>query len=469
MSRKRKQSAAHKQDRPAEPDPWPMVTVQLPVYNELYVVDRLLRAVAALDYPQHRLEVQILDDSTDETTGIISGLLPVLRQRGIDVYHLRRSERSGFKAGALAYGLQSARGELIAILDADFLPAPDFLKNVVPYFADPQVGAVQARWGHLNQEYSLLTRVQAMALDTHFAVEQAGRSAGGYFLNFNGTAGLWRKSCIQSAGGWSSDTLTEDLDLSYRAQLQGWKFVYLDDVVVPAELPVSMEAARSQQFRWTKGGAACSRKYLPAVLLKSLPPGIKFHAVFHLLNSAAFVVIMILAVFSLPVLFIKQQYPEHPLWTVMGVVSLVSMVNFAVFFWTNYQKRQGTRASVLRFLPDYLLLLSMCLGLSLNNSIAALEGWLGKSSAFVRTPKFNITGGTGDWSLNRYLTGQMGWLVLLEALLGLIFAGMLVVALMLQQWSMAPFYLLLAVGYLLIFSLSVLHARRSMALRMART
>ena len=287
---------------------YPYVTVQLPVFNELYVVERLIDAIAAFDYPADKLEIQLLDDSTDESFEIARKKVDYYHQRGIDIKQIRRPERKGFKAGALEYGLREAKGEYVAIFDADFVPFPDFLKKTIPHFLlDDKIGVVQAKWDHLNKDYSILTKMQAFALDMHFTIEQQGRNAAGYFINFNGTAGVWRKATIEDAGGWKADTLTEDLDLSYRAQLKGWKFKYVENVVAPAELPTDMNALKSQQFRWNKGGAETAKKIGLRVINAELPLRIKLHAVAHLFNTTNYIFILITAILSVPLLFIKNQ------------------------------------------------------------------------------------------------------------------------------------------------------------------
>ena len=278
----------------------PRVTVQLPIFNELYVVERLLDSVSKLDYPRDLLDVQLLDDSTDETRELAAGLVAKLKERGFDIAHIHRHDRTGFKAGALENGLQSARGEYILILDADFVPSPDVLKRTVHYFTDPKVGMIQTRWGHLNRTYSMLTRVQAMFLDGHLLLEQTGRNRSGRFINFNGTAGIWRKSCIVDAGGWQHDTLTEDLDLSYRAQLKGWNFVFLPDLVTPAELPVDMNGFKSQQHRWTKGSIQTCKKLLPAVWRAELPLKVKVEATMHLTSNYAFLLLAAICILMHP-------------------------------------------------------------------------------------------------------------------------------------------------------------------------
>src|SRR6056297_2916314 len=294
-----------------DPREIPYVTIQLPVYNEEYVMERLLENIAKIEYPKSKLEIQVLDDSTDDSVAVTSQRISELQETGLDIQHIQRTDRKGFKAGALKEGLKIAKGEFIAIFDADFMPSSDWLKKTVIYFKDPEIGVVQTRWGHLNRDYSTLTKIQAFALDAHFTLEQVGRNAKGHFINFNGTAGIWRKETILDAGNWEGDTLTEDLDLSYRAQLKNWKFKYLEDVETPAELPVAISAARSQQFRWNKGAAENFKKNFKKLLKdKSVPFSTKFHAFFHLLNSSMFLIILVLAVLSIPVLFIKNNNPQ---------------------------------------------------------------------------------------------------------------------------------------------------------------
>src|SRR5262245_15653862 len=260
---------------PPAPDPWPVVTIQLPLYNEMYVADRLIESVCRIEYPRERLEIQVLDDSTDETRGIAELAVRRFAAEGIDIKYLHRADRRGFKAGALEAGLRIARGEFITIFDADFIPTRDFLTRLMPHFRDPQIAMVQARWGHINQDYSLLTKIQSILLDGHFVLEHGGRNRSGRFFNFNGTAGIWRRAAIDDSGGWQHDTLTEDLDLSYRAQLRGWRFVFVSEVVAPAEVPVEMNAFKSQQYRWAKGSIQTCRKLLPRILRADLPLGVK--------------------------------------------------------------------------------------------------------------------------------------------------------------------------------------------------
>ncbi|WP_310586702.1 glycosyltransferase family 2 protein [Telluribacter sp. SYSU D00476] len=428
--------------------PWPKVTVQLPVYNERYVVERLIDTIVAFDYPRGQLEVQILDDSTDDTTEIIARKIAKYQAAGYTIEHIRRSDRTGFKAGALAYGLDRAQGEFIAIFDADFLPPADFLKRTVPYFQNSKVGVVQTRWGHLNEDYSLITRMQSFGLDAHFTIEQVGRSAGGHFINFNGTGGIWRKATIEDAGGWSADTLTEDLDLSYRAQQRGWRFVYLEDLVSPAELPVTMPAVKSQQYRWTKGAAECARKNLLHVWRdRSLPLTTKLHASFHLLNSAIFICTLLIALLSVPMLWLGVP------WGWLAFFQ-VTMVILALFYWTAFQKKSGIGSFIILF-PTFLAIM---LGLSLHNAVAVIEGFLGRKSPFVRTPKFNVRTRTDRWQSNAYNARRIPPLTWIEMLLVLYFATGLVYGLATGQFGAVGFHLLLMLGYSFVAFYSVRHS-----------
>ncbi|WP_317128368.1 cellulose synthase family protein [Hymenobacter radiodurans] len=328
--------------RPALPAPslpadWPSVTVQLPVFNEVNVIERVIDAAAALAYPHDKLHIQVLDDSTDETVALAAARIAWHRAQGIHIDHVLRSDREGFKAGALKHALICTNAELVAIFDADFVPEPDFLMRTVPYFSDAAVGVVQTRWAHLNEDYSLLTELQAFALNAHFYVEQVGRLAGGHFINFNGTGGVWRRRCIEESGGWQSDTLTEDLDLSYRAQLRNWQFVYLPQVVAPAELPAAMDALKSQQFRWTKGGAETARKHLGSVLRSGLPFSTKLQATFHLLNSTVFLAILILSVLSVPLVFVRQHSPELELIFELASVFLLTLLPLVFYYYSAWR------------------------------------------------------------------------------------------------------------------------------------
>lgn len=439
----------------------PFVTVQLPVYNEMYVVERIILAVAKFDYPKDKFEIQVLDDSTDESFDIAAKVIAGLSSSGVQISHIRRPDRKGYKAGALAYGTEIAKGEFIAIFDADFIPNPDFLEKTIPYFQDSKVGVVQTRWEHVNEDYSLLTKLQAFGLDAHFTVEQIGRNHAGHFINFNGTAGVWRKECIQDAGGWQSDTITEDLDLSYRAQLKNWKFYYLRDVGSPAELPVEMNALKNQQFRWTKGAAECAVKNLPKVIKKkNLPVGTKLNAIFHLLNSFIFICILATSLLSIPILFIKNEMPQYQLLFNLASMFLLSFVILAFFYWISRPKvqRKGLKG-ILSFIFYFPLFLAVSMGLSLHNSIAVIEGYSGKKTPFVRTPKFGLAQKNGTWLDKNYRSLKMSPLTIFEGLLTIYFGWGIVLAFQFNDFGLLPFHLMLCFGYLFVFILSFKHLK----------
>lgn len=445
-----------KKDKPADAKPlsdYPYVTIQLPVYNEKYVVERLIDAVSKFQYPTDKLEIQILDDSTDETTEIISKKIEALKSLLLDINFLHRTNRVGYKAGALADGLPSAKGEFIAIFDADFIPAPDFLVNTIPYFNDPQVGVVQTRWGHINKDYSILTKLQAFGLDAHFSIEQTARSASGSFINFNGTCGVWRKTCIADAGGWSADTLTEDLDLSYRAQLKGWRFKYLEDIETPGELPMIMPAIKSQQFRWNKGAAENARKNFGKVLKEHLPLQNKAHAFFHLFNSSVFISLLMAALFSIPMLLIKQNHPEVSWVFNLGIVFIVGFMSITFFYWIA-TKRFYTDHPLKTFLSLYPLFLIISMGLSLHNGIAVFEGLTGKKTPFIRTPKFNLQKNQ-SWLSNSYIRTQFTFNIFLEGLLCLYFLFGIWLGIRLEDVSLVFFHVMLAMGFGSVFYYSV--------------
>jgi cellulose synthase/poly-beta-1,6-N-acetylglucosamine synthase-like glycosyltransferase len=424
----------------------PHITIQLPVYNEKYVIERLIDAISKLDYPQDKLEIQVLDDSTDETTELAKHKIEWLQCQGLDIRLIKRPERKDFKAGALDYGLQIAKGEFIAIFDADFLPEPDFLKKTITQFADEQVGVVQTRWGHINKDYSLLTQLQAFGLDAHFSVEQVGRNYANSFINFNGTCGVWRKKCIENAGGWSADTLTEDLDLSYRAQLKGWKFIYLQDVVSPGELPVIMPSIKSQQYRWNKGAAETSKKLMHKVIVGEAGIKNKIHAFFHLLNSTVFVFLLLAALLSIPMLFIKQTNTAYQLLFDLGFVFLLGFFSITVYFWIAARFSFGANA-FRNFVQLYPTFLVVSMGLSLHNGLAVLEGWLGIKTPFIRTPKFNISKKGESWRSNQYLNFRINWLNMLEVLLCLYFILGIAAGIYFNDFSLLLFHGMLAIGF----------------------
>ncbi len=437
-------------------DSLPYVTVQLPVYNEKYVVERLIHAVAAFDYPVDKLEIQILDDSTDETSTLIRQTVESLRYKNLDIQWLHRETREGFKAGALDCGFKTARGEFIAIFDADFVPRPDFLKRTLPYFTQPNVGVVQTRWEHLNRDYSLLTQLQAFGLDAHFSVEQRGRSVAGSFINFNGTCGIWRKQAIAEAGGWKFDTLTEDLDLSYRAQLKGWQFCFAEDVGVPGELPIIMPAVKSQQYRWNKGGAETARKLIRSVLTSSLPWRNKVHAFFHLFNSSVFVALLIAALLSVPVLFLQAHNPDLKKILLIGSFFLVGFFSIAWFYWTAAQRFYEAPAK--RFAKLFPGFLVVSMGLSWHNALAVIEGWWGRATPFVRTPKFNVINPHDAWRGNVYASwrGSRGawfeWVLMCYFLFGCLSAFWL------REYGLLFFHVLLTLGFGSVAWLSSKHA-----------
>ena len=436
-----------------DPKEIPFVTIQLPVYNEEYVMERLLENIAKIEYPKSKLEIQVLDDSTDESVLDTAKHIKILQDQGLDITHIRRENRQGYKAGALKEGLEIAKGEFIAIFDADFLPAPDWLKKTVIYFKDKEIGVVQTRWGHINRDYSVLTRIQAFALDAHFTLEQVGRNAKGHFINFNGTAGIWRKECIIDAGNWEGDTLTEDLDLSYRAQLKNWKFKYLEDVETPAELPVVISAARSQQFRWNKGGAENFRKsVLSVITAKNISFKTKFHGVMHLLNSSMFLCVFIVALLSIPMLYIKNSY-GHLGW-IFEVTSffIVSTVILFVCYWFTYKSIQGSSFdNFIDYIKIFFTFFSVALGFSLHNSLAVLEGHMGKRSEFVRTPKFNLSNLKDSWKGNKYLATKLSPNMILEAALMLYFLFGMYSAIPLNDFGLFPFHFMLFLGFGFVF------------------
>ena len=455
ISAKRKNNSA--KFNLSNPDEVPYVTIQLPVYNEMYVMERLLDNIAKIDYPHDKLEIQVLDDSTDETVNSTAAHIKKLQQTGLDIKHITRTNRVGFKAGALKEGLEIAKGEFIAIFDSDFLPKSDWLKRTVPYFKNKDIGVVQTRWGHINRNYSLLTKIQAFALDAHFTLEQVGRNSKGHFINFNGTAGIWRKKCIIDAGNWEGDTLTEDLDLSYRAQLKNWKFKYLEDVETPAELPVVISAARSQQFRWNKGGAENFRKMMWRVIKsQNISAKTKVHGLLHLLNSTMFLNILIVAVLSIPMLYIKNEYAHLKTYFLVMSFFVLSTVIFFVCYWVMYRNIYGKGIkNFVGYIGMFFVFFSIAMGFSLHNSIAVLEGHLGKKSEFVRTPKFNISKFKDNWKNNKYIKKTVSVHVIFEGALMLYFGfGMYSAFVVGDQggdFGLFPFHLMLFIGFGYVF------------------
>jgi cellulose synthase/poly-beta-1,6-N-acetylglucosamine synthase-like glycosyltransferase len=420
----------------------PFVTVQLPVFNEYYVIRRLIRAVGRLDYPRDRLQIQILDDSVDETREIAQSEAALLRARGLNVEYLHRSDRQGFKAGALAAGLETAKGEFIFILDADFVPAPDTLKRSIHHFTDPKLGMVQMRWGHLNRDYSLLTTVQSLFLDGHLLLEQTARSRSGRFFNFNGTGGVWRKSCISDAGGWQHDTLTEDLDLSYRAQMKGWRFIYLPDIVVPGELPVDINGFKTQQHRWTKGSIQTCKKLLPAIWRSQLPLLIKLEATAHLTANFGYLLLVLLCVLILP-----QSYATHGAlyaWLIDLPIFFATSVSISLFYIVaqTYLNPRGW----LRELWMFPLTLALATGMSVNNARGVIEAILNRRSEFSRTPKYGIQARSRPLRRVRYMPLK-SWLPLIEFAFALYFAFCTWNAAKMGHWLSVPFLMIFLGGF----------------------
>lgn len=454
--RKKKSGKLETKSPTYDPESTPKVTVQLPMFNELYVADRIIDTVAAFDYPKDKLQIQVLDDSTDETKDVIGIKVAEVAAHGINIQHIHREDRVGYKAGALDAAMDRVEGDFIAIFDADFVPDKDFLQKTIPYFQDEKVGVVQTRWGHINKKYSILTELQAFGLNGHFAIEQGGRNASGHFINFNGTGGVWRKKCIEDAGGWEHDTLTEDLDLSYRAQLKGWRFQYLEDVIAPAELPITMSALKSQQHRWMKGGAECFVKMWKTIITAK---GVRFsdriHGLSHLFNSSVFIFILLLSLLSLPILHIKDSFSDLNSFLVWGAIFLSSTLFLMFYYWHAYRdKTSNTVLSLIRFIARFFQFLIVSMGLALNNTVAVLEGYLGIKSSFVRTPKFNVNV-KSEFKGNKYDKKRISILNIGEGLLFLLFGYTTVNRAIYGDLGMVPFHLMLTIGYGLVFFYSI--------------
>ena len=437
-----------KKKKPLLPTQLPKVTIQLPLYNEYYVVERLLKCITALEYPKNKIQIQVLDDSIDESLILTKNLVSKYQKKDIPIELITRKKRVGFKAGALKKGLETATGEFIVIFDADFMPQSNWLLNTIPYFEDSKIGVVQTRWGHLNRNYSVLTKVQAFALDAHFILEQIGRNSQNHFINFNGTAGIWRKTCIIDAGNWEHDTLTEDLDLSYRAQLKNWKFKYLDEIETMAELPISMSAIRSQQFRWNKGGAENFRKIIQKVIIsKNLNLYTKINALFHLLNSSMFLNVLIISVLSVPLLFIKNVYPELSfLFNISGLFIISTLIFFCCYWHVHKYFYGGGAFSFLFYFKRFITFYSLIMGFSIHNSIAVLEGYFGKKSPFIRTPKFNNT----SIRKNKYAKNKISIYSIIELVTAIYFLFAIIASLLIfpkADFSFLFFYIFLFIGF----------------------
>ena len=436
---------------PVAPEVLPSVTVQLPVFNERYVVEGLLAAVANIEYPRELLEIQVLDDSTDDTFLLVSERVARLRKEGLDIVHLHRAERVGFKAGALEAGLRRARGELICIFDADFLPPATILHQMLPHFADPRVGMVQARWEHLNREYSLLSRMQAIQLDAHFAIEHAARNRSGRFFNFNGTAGIWRRSAIEDAGGWQHDTLTEDLDISYRAQMKGWRFVYLNEVEAPAELPIEMRGFKNQRHRWTKGAVQTARKLLARIWSSDIPLPAKVEATFHLTANINYPLNLVLAALIVPAMILRLQFGSGSFLLLDVPVFLIGTGSVCLYYLMAQRELGRASMAALVGLP---LVMAIDASIALNNTVAVVEGFGREPGEFVRTPKFSL-GSPGESWHTRIYRGRGGWIHWAELLIGLYFTVAVIFVARAGLWPAIPFLMLYQFGYLYTAAVSI--------------
>ena len=434
--------------------PTSKVTIQLPLYNELYVVERLINSICEIDYPKNLMEIQVLDDSTDETVEIVAKIVARKKKEGFDIEHIRRSNREGFKAGALKEGMKIAKGEYIAIFDADFIPQKEFLKKTLSFFSDEKVGMVQTRWEHINGDYSILTRAQALALDGHFVIEQTVRNKAGFFINFNGTGGIWKRACIEDAGNWEADTLTEDLDLSYRAQLNGWRFVFLKDFTSPAELPSEINALKNQQFRWTKGAIETAKKILPLVWRSKVPLRVKLQATFHLTNNLVFPFILLAAILNVPLIFIKNSGPHQLYFAVMSLFVLAFVSSFMFYLYSQKDIRDDWRKKIVLF-P---LFMAGSMGFAVNNSRAVFEGLLNRKSEFVRTPKFKVEGNKDSWLGKRYTNKKLGLSVIVELIMAVYCLIGVAASIYFLEIAALPFQFLLILGFSFVSFTSIKHA-----------
>lgn len=430
------------------------VTIQLPLYNELYVVERLVNAVCEIEYPKDQLQIQVLDDSTDETTSIVAKIVKEKQEEGFDIKHIRRGTREGYKAGALKEGLKTASGEFIAIFDADFIPHKNFIKKTLSFFSDEKVGMVQTRWEHINGDYSILTKAQALALDGHFVIEQTVRNKAGFFINFNGTGGVWRRSCIEDAGNWHADTLTEDLDLSYRAQLNGWRFVFLKDFTSPAELPSEINALKTQQFRWTKGAIETAKKILPLVWKSKIPLRIKLQSTFHLTNNLVFPFILLAAILNVPLIFIKNSGSHEAYFAILSLFVLAFVSSFLFYLYSQKDIRTDWRKKIVLF-P---LFMAGSMGFAVNNSRAVIEGLLNRKSEFVRTPKFKVVSDRDTWMGKKYLSRKIGFSVYVEAIMAIYCLVGIASSIYFLEIAALPFQILFFIGFSFVAVTSIKHS-----------
>ncbi len=429
----------------------PGVTVQLPLYNEMYVAERLINAVCKFDYPKTKLEIQVLDDSTDETKELVAKVVEKYKNEGFDIKHIHREDRKGYKAGALENGMKLAKYEYFAIFDADFIPPPEFLKKTIHYFTDPKVGMVQIRWGHINRNYSLLTEVQSILLDGHFVLEHTVRNRSGRFFNFNGTGGIWRKQAIIDGGGWQHDTLTEDLDLSYRVQMKGWEFVYIPDIISPAELPVSIKAFKTQQHRWAKGAIQTGKKLMPRIIKSDLPLKIKLEAFFHLCANIAYLFMIPLSIAIFPTVVIRRNLNWDQMILIDIPFLLLATFSFSSFYFFAQKQVLKKWSRKIKYLP---FVSAIGIGLSVNNAIAVWQGLFDKKdSEFVRTPKYGVKKSREDITNKKYKS-KMGYLPFIELLFGIYFTLTIVVSIQKGIYLTIPFLLIFQFGYLYMALLS---------------
>ena len=429
----------------------PRVTIQLPIYNEMYVVRRLIAGSCNVDYPRGLLDIQVLDDSTDETRVIASECVREFREKGYNIQYIHRENREGFKGGALQNGLKTAKGEFIAVFDADFIPQRDILKKTVHFFADKKVGMVQTRWAYLNRNYSFLTKIQAIMLDGHFVIEHTARNWSGRFFNFNGTAGVWRKETIETAGGWQNDTLTEDLDLSYRSQLKGWKFIFLKDELSPSEIPVEVNGFKSQQHRWAKGSIQTAKKLLPAILKSDLPLKVKVEAFFHLTNNFSYLLMLMLSVLIYPSMVARINIGWFQMIITDVPFLLVATVGISFFYICSQREAYKDWKSRIFYLP---MLMSLGIGLSVNNSKAVLGAVFNRKTEFKRTPKYRIEENKDRWLGKKY-KGEINLLVIMELLLGCYFTFNIYFAFINKIYVSIPFLMMFQMGYFYVAFLSI--------------
>jgi len=444
----------HKKNRPVlkgRLSRLPRVTIQLPVFNEMYVVRRLIAAACEVDYPGDLLDIQVLDDSTDETRTLAANCVKEYRAKGDDIHYIHRDRRDGYKGGALENGLKSAGGEFVAVFDADFIPQKDILQKAIHYFSDKSVGMVQTRWTYLNREYSFLTRIQAIMLDGHFVMEHTARNWSGRFFNFNGTAGIWRKKAIESAGGWQNDTLTEDLDLSYRSQMKGWKFIFLKDELAPSEIPVEINGFKSQQHRWAKGSIQTAKKLLPAIIRSDLPLKVKVEAFFHHTNNFSYLLMLMLSVLIYPSMVARINIGWFHMIVTDVPFLLVATVGISFFYICSQRESTKGWKSRIFYLP---MLMSLGIGLSVNNSKAVLGALFNSKTEFKRTPKYSISKKKDRWLGKKY-KGEINLLVIIELLLGCYFTFNIYFAFINGVYVSIPFLMMFQMGYFYVAFLSI--------------